>query len=339
MISVVIPLYNKQQTIGRALRSVFDQTFQGFEVIVVNDGSTDASAAEARWTGNGRVRIVHQSNAGVAAARNRGVAIARSEWVAFLDADDEWTCGFLAAVARLRRDFPRTSLCATSYVLRHRSFGERPAILRGVEPGFRGVLTDYFHIASLSEPPIAPSTVLLNKQALLEAGGFPVGVASGEDLLTWARIAVAHRIAFDARPLVRIYAPLGFEERPTRVPSEHDVVGLGLKRMLVDASEPQATNLRAYLAVWHRMRASTLLQAGHRTRCVAEICRAAEYGGWSSRLAGMALLSLGPTCAAKWIVQTWRGRKLVPKINRAASHSGPSHRKLNDQTRAVEPLG
>ena len=88
-ISIVIPTYNRAGTIERALDSVFAQTFQDFEVIVVDDGSRDATRERVALYGD-RVRYIYQENQGCSAARNRGIAEARGAFVAFLDSDDEW---------------------------------------------------------------------------------------------------------------------------------------------------------------------------------------------------------------------------------------------------------
>ena len=89
IISVVIPLYNKKKQIAYTLQSVFTQTFQDFEIVVVDDGSTDNSVEEVEKFDDSRIRLIHQTNAGVSAARNRGIGEARGELIAFLDADDE----------------------------------------------------------------------------------------------------------------------------------------------------------------------------------------------------------------------------------------------------------
>src|SRR5688572_26009031 len=98
VVTVVVPLYNKQQYVTRALASIEKQTYQDFEVIIIDDGSTDCGADMARafCTHDARFRVVSQSNAGPGAARNRGIELARGRFVAFLDADDEWLPDYLS---------------------------------------------------------------------------------------------------------------------------------------------------------------------------------------------------------------------------------------------------
>jgi len=99
--SVVIPVHNRADVVGRAVASVLAQTFANLEVVVVDDGSTDDSIAAARAVADGRVQIVRQGQAGVSAARKSGVRRARGTWILFLDADDEVAPGWLARIGRL----------------------------------------------------------------------------------------------------------------------------------------------------------------------------------------------------------------------------------------------
>ena len=114
-ISVVIPLYNKRDTVFRALDSVFNQKFQPLEVIVVNDGSTDGSDLVVAELRNPLIRMISQRNEGVSAARNRGIHAANGDWIAFLDADDEWLPNFLRTIKSLYYNYFPSEVLATSY--------------------------------------------------------------------------------------------------------------------------------------------------------------------------------------------------------------------------------
>ena len=105
-ISIVIPLFNKEAYIRRSIDLGFAQTFADFEVIVVDDGSTDDSADIVRRYSDPRIRLIRQENAGVSAARNRGIAAATTPFVALLDADDEWRPGFLEKVSHALSCYP-----------------------------------------------------------------------------------------------------------------------------------------------------------------------------------------------------------------------------------------
>jgi glycosyltransferase involved in cell wall biosynthesis len=116
VVSVIIPLYNKERFIARAIRSVCTQTFSDFELIVVDDGSTDAGADLARQCGDSRVRIISQENAGPGAARNAGIHAAKGELLAFLDADDEWLPDFLRQSLAILKQHPEASSVTSGYV-------------------------------------------------------------------------------------------------------------------------------------------------------------------------------------------------------------------------------
>ena len=116
MFSIVIPLYNKEEHIAATLRSVLTQTHQNFEVVVVDDGSTDGGAAVVETFTDPCIRLIRQENGGVSAARNRGIAEARGEHVAFLDADDEWMPEHLEELATLIAAYPECRARATNYI-------------------------------------------------------------------------------------------------------------------------------------------------------------------------------------------------------------------------------
>lgn len=114
MISVVIPLYNKAHTIVNTLNTVFAQTYQDFEVVIVNDGSTDNSVEVVQQHFNDkRIRIIHQKNAGVSVARNRGVDESKGDYIAFLDGDDEWHPDYLSIINDTISKYPQAGMICT----------------------------------------------------------------------------------------------------------------------------------------------------------------------------------------------------------------------------------
>lgn len=105
--SVVIPLYNKEHYIAGTLRSVLTQTFPDYEVIVVDDGSTDHSLQACKEVRSDKIRVVQQANQGVSAARNKGIELAAGEYICFLDADDTWHPDYLQISKPSCRNIPK----------------------------------------------------------------------------------------------------------------------------------------------------------------------------------------------------------------------------------------
>ena len=130
-VSVVVPLYNKEPYIGRALDSILAQTLAEIEVIVVDDGSTDGGAGVVSARRDPRVRLIRQDNAGPGAARNRGVREARADLVGWLDADDSWEPGYLAESVRLLDDWGSAVACLAWAMLE-----EADRDSRGPLPGY-----------------------------------------------------------------------------------------------------------------------------------------------------------------------------------------------------------
>jgi glycosyltransferase involved in cell wall biosynthesis len=265
-ISVVIPLYNKSETILRALNSIFTQTVQPEEIIVVNDGSTDDSEAIVSGLNHPLVRLISQTNAGVSAARNRGIAVAKSEWIAFLDADDEWLAEFLETITMLSEKYPQCSLLATSYFFQDSEGIKDNIVLRKLPfTGEDGVLGNYFEVAAYSNPPLWSSAIVVSKNAIKEIGGFPTGITSGEDLLTWTRLAIRNSIAFSVHPLAAFIKDTTL---PSRMPETPDFVGAELYNLLLQYKIPF---LRQYISVWHKMRAKSFLMLNQKRNAFNEI--------------------------------------------------------------------
>ena len=118
MISVIIPLYNKETTIEQSIRSLLTQSFSDFELIVVDDGSTDGSAEKIRGITDERMILICQENGGPSKARNTGVKHARGEWIVFLDADDELLPDALQIMTAAIKRYPDADLVDFNKYLR-----------------------------------------------------------------------------------------------------------------------------------------------------------------------------------------------------------------------------
>lgn len=258
--SIVIPLYNKEKTIGRALRSVVNQTEQSFEVIVVNDGSTDNSTFVVSSFNDHRFRLINQENRGVSEARNRGIVEARHDLIAFLDADDVWLPTFLETVLNLYHKYNSCGVFATNYFFQNPNGKYQQTVIRNLpKQPWEGILTDYFSVAAISDPPLWSSAIAVKKQVISSVGMFPAGVTLGEDLLTWARLAGTCPIAYTTTPhsVYILRKKLG---TPVGVPDKIDFVGEELKLLLNKQSD--TIPLKRYIALWHKMRTSQYLQNG-----------------------------------------------------------------------------
>lgn len=206
MISVIIPLYNKKATIKRTVESVLAQTFQDFEIIIVNDGSTDGSAEVVENIRSDKIRIVHQANEGVSAARNRGIAEASYNWLALLDGDDEWQADYLRSVYNAIQEDSGCIIYCSGYI-RVSLHGEPSSVQLRYIPADRGRLSCYYKSSFFGAPVVTSSSVCLNRSILNREGllaPFPVGTKSGEDLDTWVRLALKGNVFFINRELAII---------------------------------------------------------------------------------------------------------------------------------------
>lgn len=195
-ITVVIPLYNKAPYIGRCLASVAAQTLAPHEVLVVDDGSTDGGAGIVRGLAMPGLRVIHQANAGVSAARNAGIAAAQGDLVAFLDADDAYRPGFLATVAGLAQRFPRALMYCTGYA-QVDALGQRHVMRLSSWPvDARGLLSDFHR--NWSRKGFTITSVIAVRRSALQSmpQPFPVGERLGEDQDLWLRLAETGDVAY-----------------------------------------------------------------------------------------------------------------------------------------------
>jgi hypothetical protein len=199
-VSVVIPLYNKGNYIARTLDSVLKQSFSDFEVIVVNNGSTDGSEEIVKSFSDPRLRLISQQNAGVSAARNRGIMEAKSDFVAFLDADDQWHPEFLSTLWATKNKYPHGRFFASSREIVNKQ-GTRTSLDFGYEESVSMDLMEFMDCCVRLRSPLIPSAVMVHKPLLKQVGMFPVGQNRGEDLDTWVRLLLEGPVVYHNKPL------------------------------------------------------------------------------------------------------------------------------------------
>ncbi len=185
MFSVVIPLYNKELSISNTIQSVLDQTFQDFEIVIVNDGSTDNSVKEVEKIDDKRIRLIHQENQGVSAARNKGIKEARYEWIAFLDADDLWKENHLETLNCMIEAYPNDMVFTTSFI--------RSSELKPIDQNNSVEIIDNYFKESMKRTIVCTITICINKKVFEKVGGFLEQFSRAEDIELWNRIGRKYR--------------------------------------------------------------------------------------------------------------------------------------------------
>ncbi|MCJ8502417.1 glycosyltransferase family 2 protein [Desulfatitalea alkaliphila] len=207
-ISVVIPTFNRAGIVTRAINSVLSQTRPPLEVIVVDDGSTDGTAALLeRYAG--RIRVIRQPNRGVSAARNRGVAAAAGEWIALLDSDDAWQQEKLARQVDHLQRHPETVICQTEEIWIRNGVRVNP---KQRHRKLAGMIFEQCLPLCL----ISPSAVMLRRDLLTAAGGFDESLPACEDYDLWLRLTWQHPVHLIDEPLVIKYG--GHADQLSRLP-------------------------------------------------------------------------------------------------------------------------
>lgn len=199
--SVVIPLYQKEEYIARTIESVIFQTYPDFEILVVDDGSTDRGPEVVSNYSDKRIRLIRQTNQGVSAARNRGIAEAKSDYIALIDADDRWNANFLREMKRLIQTYPD---CGWYSCRRYNHFRHRPRKLSQAVLS-EGVIKDYFRIAHKNDI-VHSSAIVVPKSVFETIGGFDTKVRTGEeDFVMWTKIASHYKVCYTDKPLSCYY--------------------------------------------------------------------------------------------------------------------------------------
>jgi glycosyltransferase involved in cell wall biosynthesis len=184
--SIIIPLFNKEHSICSTINSVLSQTYSEFEIIIVNDGSTDNSLEKAQSINDERIRIFSKKNGGVSSARNFGINNAINEYVVFLDADDIWLPFCLEEFINLIRNFHLAKVFSTNFNMT----GKR---LKGSNRNY--YIDDYYYssaffLAKWSIQMMVTGCVCIDKKVFEEVGMFDETITHGEDLDLWERLNI-----------------------------------------------------------------------------------------------------------------------------------------------------
>jgi glycosyltransferase involved in cell wall biosynthesis len=234
-LSVVVPAHNAESTVSAALRSALSQTRPPDEIIVVDDGSTDSTPTVVRDAG-GHVRLVTQAQAGPSAARNAGVAASTGDWIAFLDADDEWHPEKLEQQLRVARD--DVVLVATDWA--------RDSVSTDVPQPVPTTVLTTSKILLLNR--FQTSTVLLRRDAYVAAGGFDSSLDGVEDWDMWLRASRHGRVVKLDWPFVRYTdVATGYSKALERV------YRTGIMMLQREVGDSPSGSGRAVMA-WHHLR-------------------------------------------------------------------------------------
>lgn len=208
--SVIIPLYNKELYVRKTLESVISQTFRDYEIIVIDDGSTDNSLAVAKRVLEGidNCKVLTQMNAGVSIARNNGIAASSGEYICLLDADDWWEPTFLEEMDKLIKDYPNAGLYCTNYYYVHNG---KSKIKLDIPTGYFNYCKEYARTLCMT----ATSSSSSSRKIYDEMGGFNPNLKLGEDFDLWVRIALKYGSAILDKPLVYFNNDLPAAHRAT----------------------------------------------------------------------------------------------------------------------------
>jgi glycosyltransferase involved in cell wall biosynthesis len=294
-VSVIIPTFNRAHCIARSVESVLAQTFQDLELIVVDDGSTDATAEVLAPFGE-RIRLIRQNNGGVSSARNAGIRAARGSWIAFQDSDDVWDPGKLASQIGCLEKY-QGRLCFT------RSIAQTGELLKDIEHVVSMPLEAGVHrvdesaavdsVATVPSHPYLQSAVVARE--LLDAVGmFDTSLQAAEDTLLIFRMALLGGYLYIDRPLVVIHrgtpGSLTYDSNPeaaARRYASYSRVQAAMYWRLLETYPHKALVTRRNLAYFISRRAELACVAGQLTlaRALAKDCFALA-GDWRTRVRG-----------------------------------------------------
>jgi len=241
--SIVIPLYNKEKDVFDTIQSVKKQTHANFEIIIVDDGSTDKSLEIVKNIIDKRIHIFSKNNEGVSTARNYGVKKASSNYIAFLDADDYWYPNHLAEIHSMIIQFPHASWYATSYEKTRNTNLTTPMVspLKSKGENWIGEIDDFFK-NSLIDCLAWTSSVCVKKDFYTTLDGFDKDISHGEDTDFWIRAALSSNLIFSNK--ITSTHNLDSYNRSSDIPSGKRK-NLNLSKF--ETEEKKNTSLKKYL--------------------------------------------------------------------------------------------
>lgn len=196
LISVIIPVFNGQNTIQRTIESVLNQTFEDYELIIINDGSTDSTEEVISQIPDPRIKVFNYSNSGPSASRNRGIDIASGKYISFIDADDLWTSDKLEKQLYKLEENPQAKIAYswTNYIDEFDKFLYPGSHITANGNVYEKLLLNNF-IENGSNP-------LIYRQALIEVGGFDESLFAAEDLDVWFKLAIKYEFVAVPSPQI-----------------------------------------------------------------------------------------------------------------------------------------
>lgn len=251
--AIIIPVYNKAPYVEKSLGSVLGQTYRDFELMVIDNGSTDGSGEKIAAFQDPRLRVCrYDENMGAAAARNKGVEMTTAPYVVFLDADDWWEETFLEEMEELIARHPHAGIYGTGYYIVKN--GKRRIAPIGIQEGFSEGIIDYCSVyAKTLCMPLTSSSVCIPRHIFKEMGGFPPQLDLGEDFLLWIHIALNYPVALLSKSLSNYNQDANPAYRATQNlidPQRHMLWNLGDLESLEESNKGYkqlVDNLRTYM--------------------------------------------------------------------------------------------
>lgn len=297
--SVVIPLYNKEKFIIRSVESVLNQTFSDFELLVIDDGSSDRSLSLLDKIKDPRLKVFTKKNGGVSSARNFGIKNSSGKYIAFLDADDEYESGYIFEIYELFSKFPSASAAATAYYITRGGNKKQCYIPKSHDKSY--VITDFFYHWAQGAFFCASSVTVKSDYFYSNKKWFPEDESIGEDQEIWFHLAQYGQIAYSSNCLSNYN--VGVENSLTKSKRLTEELPFATRLRLVSSNSPEDKSMRIFLQKYDLERAVNNAVEGNKLTAVSIVKR--DF--FSFRFFKLRMLLLGlivtPNFALKMILR------------------------------------